>query len=124
MRSEAPQKGNGEVKVKIATQTEHTLAFDCTPTGDVKEYLVSMLDETEYETVKRWVGKDGLQAAILTGIVPVIAQETEASSFSIPGLERKQNIICLLQVFVMKKVLFRPIQRWRLARLNLPNHCL
>lgn len=89
VRSEAPQKGNGEVKVKIATQTEHTLAFDCTLTGDVKEYLVSMLDETEYETVKRWVGKDGLQAAILTGIVPVIAQETEASSFSIPGLEKK-----------------------------------
>lgn len=89
VRSEAPQKGNGEVKVKITTQTEHTLAFDCTPTGDVKEYLVSMLDETEYEIVKRWVGEDGLQAAILTGIVPVIARETEASSFSIPNLEKK-----------------------------------
>lgn len=88
VRSEAPQKGNGEVKVDVTTRTEHTLAFDFTPLGDVKEYLVSFLTEDEYTMVKQWVGEDGLQAAILTGIVPVMVQETEASSTSIPDLEK------------------------------------
>lgn len=88
VRSEAPQKGNGEVKVEITTRTEHTLAFDFTPSGDVKEYLVSMLDETEYEMVKRWVGEDGLQAAILTGEVPILGRETEAASILVPNLEK------------------------------------
>lgn len=89
VRSVVPEQGNGEVKVNVTTQTEHTLAFDLTPIGDVKEYLVSVLKEEEYQLAKSWVGESGLQAGILVGlIIQPIAVESEASSLTLNNLEK------------------------------------
>ena len=86
--SEFPAVGYGSVDFETVIRTEHTLGFEVAPHGDVQEYLVSILADVEYDILKRMVGEKGMQAAVLTGDIPVVYQGTEANTVSVSGLEK------------------------------------
>lgn len=66
--TQAPHKGTGSVMAQIDRATEKSVMITYTPSDDILQYVVVLIDDADLEMVLNFVGgEDGLQISVLNG---------------------------------------------------------
>lgn len=66
--TQAPHKGTGSVMAQIDRATEKSVMITYTPSDDILQYVVALIDDADLEMFLNFVGgEDGLQISVLNG---------------------------------------------------------
>lgn len=66
--TQAPNKGTGRVMAHIDRLTEKSAVITYTPSDDILQYVVALIDDADMEMFLKYVGgEDGLQISVLQG---------------------------------------------------------